>query len=112
MITNEGMRGDEGMNRKIGVRLLTLEWCDTCMWLKSELDAAGISYVNIDAEQFSDFADEIEDKFKTSTYPIVFLDLGDKVITILPETDLATTDTLRTFDTVPQLVSIIKQIIK
>jgi glutaredoxin len=112
MITNNEMIENKGMNGKIGVRLLTLDYCDTCQWLKSELDAAGISYVNIDAEQFSDFADEIEDKFKTFTYPIVFLDLGDKVITILPETDLVTTDTLRTFNTVPQLVSTIKQIIK
>lgn len=112
MITNKKEIGNEGMNGKIGVRLLTLEWCDTCMWLKSELDAAGISYADIDAERFNDFSDEIENKFKTSTYPIVFLDLGDKVITIVAETNLATTDTLRTFDTVPQLVSTIKQIIK
>jgi hypothetical protein len=112
MITNKEMIGNEGMSKDGKVRLLTLEWCDTCMWLKSELEAAGISYVNIDAEQFSDFADNIEDKFKTSTYPIVFLDLGDKVITIVAETDLATTDTFRTFDTVPQLVNTIKQIIK
>lgn len=112
MITNDEMKGNDGMNGGIGVRLLTLEWCDTCQWLKSELNAAGISYVDIDAEKHSDFSDEIEDKFKTYTYPIVFLDLGDKVITILPETDLAPTDTIRTFDTVPQLVGIIKQFIK
>jgi glutaredoxin len=112
MITSEEMMRDREMREDGRVRLLTLEWCDTCMWLKSELNAAGISYADIDAEKFSDFADDIEDKFKTSTYPIIFLDLNDKVITIVAETDLATTDTLRTFDTVPQLVSMIKQIIK
>jgi len=112
MITNNETIGNEGMSKEGKVRLLTLEWCDTCMWLKSELDAAGISYADINAEHFSDFSDEVEDKFKTSTYPIIFLDLDDKVITIVAETDLATTDTLRTFDTVPQLVSMIKQIIK
>ena len=93
------------------VRLLTLSDCDYCTWLKSELNELGITYVNIDVNQFSDFADAIEDKFKTNTYPIVFIESEDKVITIVPETKLETSDTLRTFDTIPQLVGIIKQYI-
>jgi glutaredoxin len=97
---------------EIGIRLLTLSDCDYCVWLKSELDAKGITYVNIDADIFSDFSDQIEDKFKTDTYPIVFIDLGPKVITIVGKTSLDTTDTLRTFDTIPQLVNIIKSYIK
>ena len=97
--------------RGVGVRLLTLSDCDYCTWLKSELDSCGITYTNIDANIFSDFADEIENKFKTDSYPIVFIDLGVKVITIIPETELETSDTLRTFDTIPQLVNIIKQYI-
>lgn len=97
--------------REVGVRLLTLSDCDYCMWLKSELDAEGIAYDNIDANKFSDFADQIEDKFKTQYYPIVFLDLGEKVITIVSETELETSDTLLTFDTIPELVGIIKKYI-
>jgi glutaredoxin len=98
--------------REVGaVRLLTLSDCDYCTWLKSELDGCEIAYTNIDANTFSDFADEIENKFKTDTYPIVFIDLGIKVVTIVSETELETSDTLRTFDTIPQLVSIIKQYI-
>lgn len=97
--------------REVGVRLLTLSDCDYCAWLKSELDGCGIAYTNIDADQFSDFADQIEDKFKTEAYPIVFIDLGDKVVTIVPETKLETSDTLRTFDTIPELVNIIKEYI-
>ena len=93
------------------VRLLTLSDCDYCTWLKSELNELGITYVNIDADQFSDFADSIEQKFKTDTYPIVFIDLGVKVITIVPETKLETSDTLLTFDTIPHLISIIKRYI-
>jgi glutaredoxin len=98
-------------NEKVGVRLLTLGDCDYCTWLKSELDGCGIAYTNIDADQFSDFADQIEDKFKTEVYPIVFIDLGDKVITIVPETKLDTSVTLRTFNTIPELVNIIKEYI-
>jgi glutaredoxin len=96
-------------NEKVGVRLLTLNDCDYCTWLKSELDGCGITYTNIDANMFPDFTDQIEDKFKTEYYPIVFLDLGEKVITIVSETKLETSDTLRTFNTIPELVSIIKQ---
>lgn len=95
--------------REVGVRLLTLSDCDYCEWLKSELDAEGIIYTNINANQFTDFADKIEDKFKTKYYPIVFIDLGEKVITIVSETELETSDTLRTFNTIPELVGIIKQ---
>jgi len=97
--------------KEVGIRLLTLNDCDYCTWLKSELDSCGITYTNIDAEQFSDFADQIEQKFKTESYPIVFIDLGNKIITITPETELETTDTLLTFDTIPQLVNIIKEYI-
>ena len=97
--------------RELGVRLLTLSDCDYCKWLKSELDAEGIAYDNIDADKFSDFADQVEQKFKTESYPIVFIDIGVKIITIVPETKLETSDTLLTFDTIPQLVGIIKRYI-
>lgn len=100
------------MSEKVGVRVLTLKGCDYCEWLKSELDAAGITYVDIDANQFSKFSDEIEDKFKTNHYPITFIDLGDKVVTFVAETSLDTTDTLRTFNTIPELVGVIKSYIK
>jgi glutaredoxin len=98
--------------REVGVRLLTLSDCDYCMWLKSELDAAGIFYTNIDGYEHSEFADAIEDEFKTETYPIVFIDLGDNEVTIVPETSLETNKTLRTFNTIPELVGIIKSYIK
>lgn len=100
---------NEIKENKRGIRLLTLSDCDYCMWLKSELTGCGIAYVNIDADEFSEFADLIERKFKTYTYPIIFIDLGDKVITIVGETELDTSDTLRTFNNIPELVNIIKQ---
>lgn len=98
-------------NKKVGIRLLTLSGCDYCDWLKSELNGCGITYDNIDADQFSDFADQIESRFKTTAYPIVFIESSNDVITIVPETKLETSDTLRTFDTIPELVSIIKKYI-
>ena len=97
---------------EIGVRLLTLDNCDYCKWLKSELDAEGITYTDIDANIFDDFSTQVENKFKTDSYPIVFIDLGPTIVTILAETSLDTSDTLRTFDTIPHLVGIIKSYIK
>ena len=101
-----------GKKEEVGVRLLTLSDCDYCNWLKSELDEEGIIYTNINANEYDDFSTAIEQKFKTDTYPIVFIDLGLTVITIVGETSLETSNTLRTFDTIPQLVGIIKQYIK
>lgn len=103
---------NDGMNGEVGVRIMTLSDCDYCSWLKSELEGHGISYVNIDADVFNDFSVDIEEKFKTESYPIVFIETGPKVVTIVPETDLDTSETLRTFDTIPELVGIIKSYIK
>ena len=97
--------------REVGVKLLTLSDCDYCTWLKSELDSCGITYTNIDAYKHSDFADEMEEMFKADAYPMVFISLGDKVITLVFETELEISDTLRTFDTIPELVNTIKKYI-
>ena len=72
----------DGMNGEVGVRIVTLGDCDYCIWLKNELDGCGITYINVDAYQFPDFADSIEQKFKTETYPIVFIDLGTSISTL------------------------------
>jgi glutaredoxin len=102
----------KGMNGEVGVRIVTLSDCDYCKWLKSELDGQGISYANIDADEHSEFADSIEKKFGVEHYPIVFIDTQSKIIAILSETNLETSDTLRTFDTIPELIGIIKSYIK
>jgi glutaredoxin len=103
---------NRGMNGEVGVRLLTLSDCDYCMWLKSELDSCGISYVDIDANKFDEFSTSVEKEYKTDTYPIVFIETGSNVVVIVSETELDTTDKLRTFDTIPHLVTIIKKYIK
>jgi len=100
------------MNGEVGVRVLTLSDCDYCIWLKSELDSCGIAYVDIDANKFDDFSDKVEQEYKTNRYPIVFIETKQDTIVILGETELATTDKLRTFDTIPELVSMIKKYIK
>lgn len=105
-MSNDRMKGE------VGVRIVTLSDCDYCRWLKSELDGCGITYTNIDADVHSDFSDKIEDRFGTKTYPIVFIDLGPKIIILVGETSLETNETLRTFDTIPELIGIIKSYIK
>jgi glutaredoxin len=102
----------DGMNRDIGVRLLTLSDCGACMWLKSELDEAGIAYVTIDYDTFKQFGDEVMDKFHTEMFPMVFIDLGPNVITVVGKTDLELSTTLRIFNSIPELAGIIKSYIK
>ena len=97
---------------RVRVNVLTLSDCDYCNLLKSELDKEGIAYNNIDAYQFPDFAQSIEDKFKTKYYPIVFIDHDNLITTLVSETDLETTNILRTFNTMPELIGIIKSYIK
>jgi glutaredoxin len=103
---------NRGMNGEVGVRVLTLSDCDYCIWLKSELDSCGIAYVDIDANKFDDFSNKVEQEYKTNRYPIVFIETKQDTIIILGETELATTDKLHTFDTIPELVSMIKKYIK
>jgi glutaredoxin len=103
---------NRGMNGEVGVRVLTLSDCDYCIWLKSELDSCGIAYVDIDANKFDEFSTKVEKEYKTDTYPIVFIETGKDTIVIVGETELDTTDKLRTFDTIPHLVNIIKKYIQ
>jgi glutaredoxin len=99
--------------KKGSVRILTLKDCDYCDWLKQELNNENIDYINIDARQHEDFSNQIENKFQTDTYPMVFIDLGEEVVAVIVgETNLETDELLRTFDTIPHLVSIIKSYIK
>ena len=103
---------NRGMNGEVGVRVLTLSDCDYCIWLKSELDSCGIAYVDIDANKFDEFSTSVEKEYKTETYPIVFIETKQDTIVIVGETELETTDKLRTFDTIPHLVNTIKKYIQ
>jgi len=93
------------------IRILTLEYCDACNWLKSELKNEKIEFVNIDADQNSDLANSVEEKFKTEHYPIIFLESDKDIITILPETKLEPSPILHTFTTIPQAIELIKKYI-
>jgi glutaredoxin len=91
------------------IRILTLSYCDVCKWLKSELSKEGLEYKEIDVEMFDSFASDIEKKFKTEHYPIIFLENDQNIITILPATELEPSPILHTFDTIPQAIQLIKQ---
>lgn len=51
----------------------TLEGCDYCATLLANLEARGISCVNIDADKHPDLADMAELQTNTTYYPIVQL---------------------------------------
>jgi glutaredoxin len=93
------------------IRVLTLSYCDMCNWLKREIESEGLKFTNIDAEQHDSFAEDIEKRFKTESYPIIFLEGKQDVITILSETDLEPSPVLHTFETIPQAIGLIKKYI-
>jgi glutaredoxin len=97
------------MNEEVNIRLLTLNGCDYCTWLKSELDNEGIEYVNIDADVFSEFTESVETLYQTNHYPVVFIEYKDKVVALLSETRLEPSDNVRIFNTIPELIGMIKQ---
>lgn len=105
-MSTEEMRGGK---EEMRVKILTIEGCDYCTWLKSELDAEHIPYIDINANKEYKLADKMEMTYKTDRYPMVIVPYKGTNIIILSETSLATSDTLRTFDTIPHLVGIIKQ---
>ena len=69
----------------------------------------GLEYKEIDVEMFDSFASDIEKKFKTEHYPIIFLENDQNVITILPATELEPSPILHIFDNVPQAIQLIKK---
>jgi|688.fasta_scaffold674499_2 glutaredoxin len=93
------------------IRILTLNYCDACNWLKRELESEGLKFTNIDVEQHDQFASEIEKMFKTEHYPIIFLDGETDVITILSETNLEPSPSLYIFDTIPQAIDLIRKLL-
>ena len=64
------------MKRK-KVTVLRLSGCIYCEELIRELNIHGIEYTSHDAEEVPDYADWVEDKIGTNTYPIIILEIGD-----------------------------------
>lgn len=55
------------------VTVFRLSGCSYCEELVTKLEAHGIEYESIDADENSDLADEIEDLLEVYVYPIVIL---------------------------------------
>lgn len=91
------------------IKILTLSWCEKCEMLKKQLSIERIKYENVDAEINGKFADSIEDKYMTESYPIILLEDGTKVTVLLNETRLENAKDVIIFDTVEEAIELIKQ---
>ena len=56
------------------VRLMLLSGCHVCHSLIEGLDAAGVSFESVDADDNCELADSIEAVLNTANYPIAIID--------------------------------------
>ena len=86
-----------------------LEDCEYCSELKRGLEIMNIpfTYINISANE--ELGDKIEEIYKCPVYPMVALNYPQQ-ITWLPGTFLLPSDSIRTFDTIKELLTNIKEI--
>lgn len=63
------------------VRVLRLSGCRYCKELVGKLDNKGIDYESLDADEYSDFADGVEDFTGIRNYPIVIVTFGSSYLT-------------------------------
>lgn len=55
------------------VKVLGLTACSWCNAVKKELDAEGIPYTFLDADELSELADTLEELLRTEDYPIIMV---------------------------------------
>lgn len=82
------------------ITIFTLENCVICNFLKGELEERGRKYEEIKIDKNEELGNTLEQIYKTSIYPIIFLKekRTQKEIILLRETDLETSNRIITFD--------------
>lgn len=95
--------------KKWDMMVYGLEDCGYCNELKRGLGIMNIpfTYINISANE--ELGDRIEEIYKCPVYPMVILKYPQQ-IAWLPGTSLLHSDTIRTFDTIKELLTNIKKI--
>jgi glutaredoxin len=58
--------------------LITISGCDRCEGVKEDLGLAGISYDEINCDDYPELCDKVEDASKSYTYPFAVLDNNKK----------------------------------
>ena len=90
--------------------IYTLPYCHYCHTLTDTLDFKGIPFTNINIEEDDELGDEIEEKYKTVSYPIILFFPNtyiDNPIAIISSTDLDISDKIRIFTTIENAIEII-----
>lgn len=83
--------------------MFTLGGCEHCKRLREGLDTLNIPYTNIDVSINDKLGDTLEETFKCTSYPMVLLKEPIQ-ITWLPETELLTSTTIRTYNNIYELI--------
>jgi glutaredoxin len=94
--------------RKWEMVVYGIEGCDYCRELKNGLGVMNIPFTYINISDNDELGDKIEDLFKCPVYPMIALNNPQKIVW-LPGTSLVPSSTIRTFDTIKQLLINIKE---
>lgn len=86
-----------------------LEDCGYCSELKQGLRIMNIPFTYISISANDELGDKIEEIYKCPVYPMVTLKYPQQ-ITWLPGTSLLHSNSIRTFDTIKELLTNIKEI--
>jgi len=89
--------------RKWEMVMFTLSGCGHCKQLREGLDTLEIPYTDIDISTNNKLGDTLEETFKCTSYPMVLLKEPTQ-ITWLPETELLTSTTIRTYNNIYELI--------
>jgi glutaredoxin len=90
------------------ITLYTLKTCDKCKQLKDGLDKNGINYNNIYMEDYGMLADRIEKLYRCEKYPMVIY--AENIW--LPESSSLPSTNIAIYNTIPELIKMIKSKIK
>jgi len=87
------------------IRVYALETCDRCQQLKDELDRNGIKYQYINISRNNELGDKLEEVYKCASYPMVL----NKTTMLLPYTSLPNNPNIKIFNSIAELIQILKQ---
>lgn len=90
--------------------IYTLPYCHYCHTLKDTLDSKGIPYTDINIEENEKLGDELEEKYQTSSWPIILFfpnNNPNHPITIISSTNLDILDKIHIFTTIHNAIEII-----
>ena len=86
-----------------------LETCNKCQELKNGLDIENIQYQYINISRNDKLGDKLEEVYKCTSYPMVLINNIEPIM-LLPYTSLPITPNIKIYNSIAELIQMIKKI--